>query len=414
MITEAEAFAAVPPDSFLAEYMAYAASCTDSNAAFHIAGGLITLAQTLPLNIGVPLGDGHLRGNLYSLVVGPSGDRKTAALKVCDRLLKEACVGNIAESPGSWEGLVEGLREHPQQVVLYEEFGSFLAQTENGYQMPMKTLLTQVYDCGDIGRALSKTRKGAIKEPRVCLFGAVTPEFLERHTEPTDWEAGFFNRFLVFYALKERTFRMQPPRVGGRKSLVDRLQVLVSLDAFSSKECLGYHPSVMPIWNDWYDQTQKRMHESTNNVRGAIARADALAHKIALIFAWDYGAARSGEEWYITEKELLPAIKVVELHLRSILELGERLAPSKILRDKLSVYRVIGHQPIRLGSIITKSKAGLKKYVQELCATLVEEKKILAVATPDNRNDAYVRAPDAAAEHADAALVAFEPAPDLE
>jgi Protein of unknown function (DUF3987) len=414
VITEEEAFAAIPPDSFLSAYIAYCAACTDSNAAFHILGGLIALAQTLPTHIGIPLGDSLLRGNIYGIVVGPSGDRKTAALKISKRMLEETSVGYITESPGSWEGLVEGLRERPQQCIFYEEFGVFLAQTEAGYQLPMKTMLTQVYDCGDIGRALAKSRKGAIKDPRVSLFGAVTPEYLERHTEPTDWEGGFFNRFLVIYANRERTFRMQPPAVTGRGALLDKLQVLASLDSFSSEPCLGYAPSAMPIWNEWYDKTQKRMHESTNNVRGALARADALVHKIALLFAWDFGDARSGKPWYITERELVPALAIIELHIRSVLALGERLAPSKILRDKLAVYRVIAERPTTLGTIITKSKVGLKKYVQELCATLVEEKKITAVQTPDNKNDAWVRASVYDEDRADNVLALFQPGPPLD
>lgn len=414
MISESEALAAIPKGSFLDSYVQYAMECTDANVAYHIIGGLIALSQTMPNDMGIPLGDGHLYANLYGLVVGPSTEsRKSVALTVCKRLLQDASVGVVAETPGSHEGLSESLRADPKQLICYPEFGSFLANTEKGYQVPLKTMLTDAYDGADLGRALAKSRRGVIKSPRLSIIAGSTVDFLERHTEPADWTGGFLARFFTIYADRERTFRKQPHAVPGRPELIERLQLLNGLESFGGK-CRGFDPSVDGIWNDWYDATESRLKNSAHETRAAIARGHSMAMKIALILAWDYGGARGGSDWYITEKELVPAIQITEFHIKSVMELGERLAPSKLLRDRLAVLRCIHKRPVSTGTIITKAKVGLKRYVAEVLGSLEEEGLIRRVETPNNRNDCWVRVEEGTREELDNVVALFKPLPTLD
>lgn len=414
MIAESEALDAIPKGSFLYDYVKYSSACTDANLAYHIVGGLIALAQTMPNDLGIPLGDGHLFANLYGLVVGPSTEsRKSVALTICKRLLQDASVGVVAETPGSHEGLSESLRADPKQLIVYPEFGSFLANTEKGYQVPIKTMLTDAYDGADLGRALAKSRRGVIKSPRLSIIAGSTIDFLERHTEPADWTGGFLARFFTIYADRERTFRKQPHAVGGRANLIERLQLLNGLESFGGT-CRGFDPAVDEIWNAWYDDTERRLNDSARETRAAIARGHSMAMKVALILAWDYGGARSGGDWYITEKELVPAIKITEFHIRSVMELGERLAPSKLLRDRLAVLHCIGRRPISTGTIITRAKVGLKRYVLEVLGSLEEERVIRRVETPDNRNDCWVRVEAEERPDRDNVVALFKPAPTLE
>lgn len=415
MISEQEALDAIPRGSFLEAYVNYARACTDANVAYHIISGLIALSQTVPNDLGIPLGDGFLYANLYGLVVGPSTEsRKSVAITICKRLLQDASVGVVSETPGSHEGLSESLRADPKQLIVYPEFGSFLANTEKGYQVPIKTMLTDAYDGSDLGRALAKSRRGVIKSPRLSILAGSTIDFLERHTEPADWVGGFLARFYTIYADRERTYRKQPHKVGGREGLIERLQILSGLDSFAGGKCLGFDPSVDSLWNDWYDDTERRMKESARETRAAVSRSHSMAMKIALIFAWDYGAARSGSDWCVTEAELIPAIKITEFHIRSVLELGDRLATSKTLRDRLSVLHSMGTRPMSVGTIITRSKVGLKKYVQDLLGTLEEERLIRRVETPDNRNNCWVRTDESEIVDPGIAAASWRPAPELD
>ena len=50
MIREAEVLAALPPHGFVRTYVEYACQRTDANAAYHLAGALSILTQTVPLD----------------------------------------------------------------------------------------------------------------------------------------------------------------------------------------------------------------------------------------------------------------------------------------------------------------------------------------------------------------------------
>ena len=52
--------------------------------------------------------------------------------------MHDAIPGSIGETPGSQEGLYESLRAQQKQVILYGEWGEFLAKAEEGYLMALK------------------------------------------------------------------------------------------------------------------------------------------------------------------------------------------------------------------------------------------------------------------------------------
>jgi len=215
---------------------------------------------------------------------------------------------------------------------------------------------------------------------------------MERHTEPVDWTGGFLGRFLTFHAKNERDWPMQPPDPPGRPALVKRLSVFSDLEQLGMvSECRGYSPSARKLWDEWYYDCQRRAGASVRETRAAIARAFGMAHKICLLLAWDFGDARRGEPWYVTEEHLVYAIKIIELHIQSVLEIGDSLAPSKDLRDRIAILQIVGDEPMTLGQIITKSKVGLKRRVQDLLGTLEEENMLKRVLGADGHTDFYLR-----------------------
>lgn len=345
----------------------------------------MVLAQTLPINLGVPRGRSMLRGNLFALCVGESTkSRKSEAVNYATDFLNDAAVGRVLEVPGSPEGAIEAIRDAKGQgCFMYPEFGQFLASTERGYAVPIKTLFTNAYDCAPIGRALARKREGAIKDVRVSIFGGSTIDFLERHTEPADWTGGFLARFLTIYADRERVIRLQPPNpdTSVEKRLIEHLQTLAGLDSFAGP-CRGFTPEAERMWNEWFDETEARATDSAREVQAGVYRAHSMAQKIALILSWDDGRARTGAEWWVEPDMLTYAMRIVNLHLDSVLEIGRQLASSKDGRDQRAVLHVLekAHGPVSLGEVITLSKVGLKKRVLEVMDTLAERNEIVNVS----------------------------------
>jgi len=150
LITDAQALAAVPPAGWLHEYVKHATKQTTAPICYHVAVGLCCLAVTTPTDYRSRYA-GPLHANLYALLVGRSGeDQKSSALGVGRRLLYAADSSLIGKIPGSWEGLIDALSDQPRQMLIWSEFGDLLARSQNpGYFAPMKTTLTDLWDCLD-------------------------------------------------------------------------------------------------------------------------------------------------------------------------------------------------------------------------------------------------------------------------
>ena len=382
LIAEAEVDALpLPANTFLANYIRYASACTDAHKAYHVVCGLGALAQTVNVDYSFPFGS-PMFSHVYGLCIGKSTEsRKSAGIGIATKLVEDAVPGALGEVPGSKENLIDALRMQPRQLIAYGEFGSFLASAERGYMMPLKTTYTEAWDGASIGRGLVRKSKEQTeaKNPRLSLLCGSTLDFLERHTEPADWTGGFMSRFLVMYPDRERTWARPPgAQPGTREALVKQLAEYNASSTFEIGvtkwgPCQGFTRDADIMWTEWYHALGRRASESNaNEVAGGIARTHAHALKVAMLLAWDAGIPRHGQPWYLPDWILRPALMIADLHIRSLLRVGENLAASKDMRDRQTVFAAIEAVPKLLGPIIRKSKL-LKRRTVEIIETLIEE-----------------------------------------
>lgn len=392
MIRESEVAPAMPLRGFLPLFLDYASTCTDANCVYHVAGGLTVLTQTAPMNLAVNFGT-PMYANLFSIVVGPSSvSRKSAAIGIARNLIDEALPGAVGEVPGSEEGLVEALREKPRQLICYSEFGSFLAKTEEGYLLPLKTRLNEAWDCSPLGRALAKRRAGPVNNPRLSILAGSTPGYLERHTEPTDWLDGFMARWLTFMGERERTYPIPIEDKAKRAACIAYIQNLANRPGIAGPfSGLDHHAQT--LWNSWYAKTHAFVSQAAHEAAGQVARAPSFALKIAMLLSWDFGqaaqSAHTGGSWRITIDELEPAIAITELHLRSVMAIGEGLAEDKDMRARRQVLSSVDYTPTPLGDITRRAKV-LRKRAIELIGTL-EEEGLVKKASGASGGEYYIR-----------------------
>ena len=377
MLTEQEVWAALPPTGFVRSYVEYASNCTDAHISYHLAGAITCLTQAAPIDFCVPYAS-PLWGNMFTLIVGDSSkSRKTAAINIARRIMHDALPGCVGETPGSQEGLYESLRAQQRQVILYGEFGEFLAKAEEGYLMALKTAYTNLWDAIPIGRALAKNRRGSIDNPRVSLLCGVATDLLERHTEQADWTGGFLARFLTFYGEPEREFATPPiDDAAKRQAMTNWLRQLATTNT-PFGPCLWLDPAGQQMWNDWYDGMKPLRQGANRRVAAACSRTTSIAAKTALLLALDIGQARSGQPWHVGQTELESALKIADLHLKSVLELGERVTGSRDMRDRATVLRYISDMPTPFGYILRQSEL-LKRRVNEILDTLSEERAVVS------------------------------------
>ena len=122
-------------------------------------------------------------------------------------------------------------------------------------------------------------------------------------------------RWLVMYGQRER---IDPDPVGDRAdfdALVQELNQRASTP--TAGWCTGLDDQAKRVWNSWYHSLYHRQVPS--NIVGVKARAPTLARKAALLYGWDYGAARYADQWQISLAELEPAIALAACRVQPYL-----------------------------------------------------------------------------------------------
>lgn len=378
MIAESQVASALPSTGFARAYVAFATGRSDAPSAFHLPVALNLLASALPAEAGIPWAPDPMRGNIWSLLIGPSGDRKTGAITIGKNVLREADADQIAdEIPGSVEALGQMLHDSAKRLVVYPEFGAFLAQTVRGYAKPLREKYTELYD-GQPSTVVFRKQRLTVERPRLSLLCACTPAYLEAYTAPADWEGGFLSRFLVITARRERS--ISRPRVDPEQyaRTAAHLRQLFSKSG-DLGECNGFDDAAGELWDEWYATLDR--FPAGERLHGAVQRAQNVALKAALLYAYDTGAARPGRgrPWFLPVDCLEPAITLAEMHLDSIRAVHDHIAESDDMRDRQAVLRVLqspGAGALELGEILTKSRL-LPKRAREVLESLVEEKFVI-------------------------------------
>ena len=369
MITEKEAWWAVPPQGWIHDYMQHAVLQTTSPAGYHLGVALSIMAVTTPVSYSHRYA-GDLYGNLFTLLVGRSGeDQKSTALSIGLRVLREANPDRIGRMPGSPEGLIDALADRPQQILRYSEFGSFLsrAQRKGSYFEPMKALFTDLWDCTPQSRVKANGAGTNVPNPRLSIMAACSTPYLEKYTEPEDWSGGFMGRWAVMYAKRERT----DPDPSGDPSAIPALAqgLQQRLGLAQAGLCLGLDDDAKALWREWYFDLERRPIAVT--IAGAKTRAPTIARKAAMLYAWDFGEPFSGDPWRLGVHHLTWGIRFAELHLQSVVGIAEKLAEhpdARLRRTILEIVPPAGAQT--LAQILRRTKMR-KRVVMEVLDGLV-------------------------------------------
>lgn len=341
-VTEAESLSALPAHGFIRDYVDHAMKLTDSPVAYHLATGLGVLATCLDPDLHIWFGGTRLYAPVWLLLVGRSGaDRKTTAVAIGSDLLRDLDINLLGDEPGSPEGLRDSLRMNPKQTIFYPEFGEFLQKSSNESSQfaVIRSMMTKLYDCHTVNVRLS-TRRLTMENPRMSVIAACTGAHLQDYTGPVDYHGGFMSRFATIHARRERSFSNPPrPNEAERQALSDRLTELRDLTA---GVCNGFDHRAERILQEWQKTIVE--HYASNSpewTRGAVARAPTLARKVALLYSADFGNAMGGQPFSISLEALIPALRFAELHLKSIVEVTEKLTGSRYGRERMNILGVL-------------------------------------------------------------------------
>ena len=341
--------ALLPSHSYLRNFVSYIQQTSDVPLAYAIGVGLSHLAAVASpyLHFRLPA---RVYPNMYILLAGSSGARKTTAMTLGDEILRSVAPKRIGEMPGSWEGLSESLQDFPSQLLQYGELGSFLARsnaaiTGGSYYAALRQVYTELYDSpADWSRRKAKGKKVNVRNPRLSLIGASTPAYIEKHTSHEDWAGGFMGRFLCLYAERERTDYQTHPWKEREDALIGRLQQIFDLTEITDSPYLGRTVDAQALWESWAADVEERKADVNPWVASTLSRLPVNVMKIATLLALDFGDAGKAQPWHIHTRHLEPAIALVELHYKSACSVIDSLASTPYERNRRNVLRTLSYE----------------------------------------------------------------------
>jgi hypothetical protein len=368
----------LPKSGFLPRYVQWGTEWIVANPAFHLVCGLALLSQTLPLNYGFP-DSPPKRANFYGLCVGPSSRAgKSRAILAAQETLDLTLPNVTMIRPGSPQAFVEDL-SGSNQILFYDEFGEFLQSTQQGQLAQLRSSIMQAYDCAKMSRSLmSDKRQGKASKqvkPRLSILGGVAPDLLESFSTLIDWRGGFFARFFTVNSSREERLPrpFDKPRTIEQQALAEILKAYAQerpLDPGNyvpnaTPHCLGRTEEAEEFWQTWTKALEKRSENAPGAVIAGVNRAIDYAIKIALLLAWDSGEGRSLGEWRISLDTTRSAIAITDLHIESVIEVAENIAPTQEGQRIRSLYnalsetepRTLGQALLRMGFAMNKQQA---------------------------------------------------------
>lgn len=198
----------VPSYGWLRDYLAYGIQCTDAPPEYHVMAGIAGLALSIsPDHVVTVNGEEHPL-HMFMLVVGESGNRKSASIKRMLRTI-QPCLADQRLAHRIWypeastsEGIIDGLAEDPCRLMVASEWTEFHNQGQASYAKHSREFVNLLYDGSTLNRLKANGKSVTVEKPCVTILGASTPSLVKQSTTLHDWSAGKLARYVIGYAHK--------------------------------------------------------------------------------------------------------------------------------------------------------------------------------------------------------------------
>jgi hypothetical protein len=289
---EFEQKAIYPADSILAPYMNYARAHIESDDAFIIGSILPVCAALLSRNLSMQWGDRHVYPNLFTMLAGKPGDRKSAAIDQAE-VIARACLPENAFLPKSFspETLFDeydpecGGRQDKLWIV--DDANATLRdweKTVNGERNATRFL--ELYDCKHLSESFRRNKTRNNPNPRryipitstSLVFGAT---FNVAAFQGQAVREGLARRFNYYVADGHGRLIVRPrfQQFSDLKPQFEWLSVLVRQ--------LDFSPDALTLWKS-YQTDNRRLINETDRLQelelSRLSSAPMQALSVAIIF----------------------------------------------------------------------------------------------------------------------------------
>lgn len=377
-------------DGWFKEYLDYTAEL-ESPTEFHFGAALTAASGAFCRRPLLGWEAVPLYPNIYSLLVGGSGTRKSTAINKAKDIIKEAVPTlNLLPNEGSPQGYASALRRRyfetnvaSDGLIIASELKVIIGKDQ--YKLALGEWLTDWYDnmSDPWQRALKGEETYELPKLYVSFVGGSQMTWL-RDIPETLIAAGYLPRHLIFYANQKR-HDCANPRLDATKraALVEKLRTRFE----SLPEALPLHAETAQLLDAWY------LGRVTKQERAAMAQHDdtfglwlsrKIAHALKVAVVWQ--TVDGGPMDSLRAEWLLRAIRLVDWMDTGVRDVYRLVGSSK---DGATSDAVLGFIERRGGeAMLSQVVRALKNrytvdQVQGGIKTLVAARLVKAEAAPE-------------------------------
>ena len=310
-----ELFLATLPESAWTEwarlYRTAVGACTEAADEFHYMALLTVLGTAFGRSVVIQCAR-PVYLNMYTVLVGPTGDRKsTAAQLALDLLARAAPQTLLLNGIGSQEGLMERMAADPssgQHRTLWfvDEMASLLKKARRESSGSLIEFVTEIFHCPDFKTHFTRSKAIHLQLPTLSILAGSTPTWLEAALQQEDILGGFANRFVYV------TGQLKPDNPMPRRpdsQALDELVAWIRRATQGPDREIGWSEGARELWSDFYLKWRPWCAAKNEQVAALLRRIDLYILKFAAMSAAMNGVAKISSD-----------------HLTAAIELGRFLA----------------------------------------------------------------------------------------
>lgn len=298
-------------DSWITAYSEFTEG-SEPPGIFHLWVGLGTLAGAAQRKVTLRKAHFHVYSNVYIVLVGDPGSKKSSAMRIGKGRLKDAKAWgqefNFSTQATSVAALVKQFvsiknKTHQSLTAFNSELGSLLGAN------PAEILdfLNDIYDCEPdwdkqtVGRGLEM-----IEKPWFTLLAGTTPNWLGDNLSKNALEGGFASRTIFVYG--EATERVAFPQLDEKKiqlatDLAHDLAYIAEL-----KGEMHYDREGAEFYRHWYEEMAPNEPMVDQRLKGYYSRKGLHVEKVAMLLSLS-----ESDSLVITRKEVETALNLLKM-----------------------------------------------------------------------------------------------------
>jgi len=276
----------LPVEGILRDYINFMSPITEAPVQFHLFASLMMLSTIIGKNIYFITADEKTYCNLWAVLIGRSGCKKSTSIKRPRRILSDIDMKKyIFPTQVTSERLIPMLVENSVGTFFWSEWGATMDQWGKSYAMDTMSIFTELYDGGYFSRWL-KTEKYEIDDSCINLFCGCTYSWLKKTMDQGDIAMGFWPRFLFIPAGQRDKYLSIPPK--GDVELLEAIKAQLKTMQVIFPESYPLEADfahAQNIYDKWYIDINKHADSEScsDEIASFTVRLSEYAKKIAIL-----------------------------------------------------------------------------------------------------------------------------------